>query len=314
VAAGDVNGDCYPDIVVAAGPQVAPYVKVYDGRNARLGTLTQIASFFAYEASFTGGVYVAVADMNGDGKGEVITGAGKPSTARVRVFSGAGISLASPPQLFPEIVAFDSTLKLGARVAAGDYNGDGQMDIAVTFGSGAPVRVRVINGATLANGFQPASDLLDDFLPFEATFKRGAYLSMVDLNGDGRQEIQVSRSSEPILQNQDFTIGTSLATLGEVRSFSYDGINHLGGSKAADFSIFPYAGDGSGSFNSGVRLGAWFDSATVSFFLTAPGKDQPGHIRQLSNFGATNTLFASEAFTQGYFVAGSKRNDGRIVV
>src|SRR5206468_8107956 len=68
VAAGDVNGDGTPDIITAAGPGGGPHVKVFNGLG---GTL--ISSFFAYDLGFGGGVYVAAADVNGDGRAEVIT-------------------------------------------------------------------------------------------------------------------------------------------------------------------------------------------------------------------------------------------------
>ena len=53
VASIDVNADGFSDIIVGSGPGVAPAVKVIEGAG---GT---VLNFMAYDASFTGGVFVA---------------------------------------------------------------------------------------------------------------------------------------------------------------------------------------------------------------------------------------------------------------
>jgi hypothetical protein len=84
VAAGDVNGDGYADIITGAGPGGGPHVRVFDGRNG-----TEVMGFFAYATAFMGGVRVAAGDVNGDGRADVITGAGPGGGPHVRVFDGA---------------------------------------------------------------------------------------------------------------------------------------------------------------------------------------------------------------------------------
>ena len=161
VAAGDVNGDGVADIITGLGPSASggPLVKVFDGTN-----LSLLSSFFAYSASFTGGVYVAAGDVNGDGLADVITGAGEGGSTLVKVFSGAG---GGP---FANFVAF-SGLSAEARVGAGDVNDDGRDDIIVGTGPGVTGQVKVFDGTNL--------DLLRNFFPYGPSYSGGVYVAGV---------------------------------------------------------------------------------------------------------------------------------------
>src|SRR4029453_5574698 len=53
VAAGDVNGDGWADLITSPGSGQGPQVKVFDGK-----TGAELKSFFAYSPSSTGGVFV----------------------------------------------------------------------------------------------------------------------------------------------------------------------------------------------------------------------------------------------------------------
>jgi hypothetical protein len=83
IAAGDVNGDGFADIITGAGAGGSPHVKVFDGQTNSL-----LASFFAYDVAFTGGVRVAAGDVNDDGLADIITGAGPSGGPHVKVFDG----------------------------------------------------------------------------------------------------------------------------------------------------------------------------------------------------------------------------------
>src|SRR5262249_12238023 len=75
VAAADVNGDPILDIVTGAGPGGGPHVKAIDGTrlnqldsDAEISNSALIGQFYAYDPGFSGGVSVAAADLNGDGR------------------------------------------------------------------------------------------------------------------------------------------------------------------------------------------------------------------------------------------------------
>ena len=76
VAMGDIDGDGTPDIITGAGPGGGPHVRVLSGVDFH-----ELASFYAFNPSFAGGVFVASGDIDGDGRADIIAGAG-PAAAR----------------------------------------------------------------------------------------------------------------------------------------------------------------------------------------------------------------------------------------
>jgi uncharacterized repeat protein (TIGR01451 family) len=107
VATADVTGDGVDDLVTGAGPGGASHVKVFDG-----ATGAELRSFFAYDPGARYGVFVAAADLDGDGVAELITGAGEGGSPHVKVFRFAG--LAETASFF----AFDPSGRGGVSVAA----------------------------------------------------------------------------------------------------------------------------------------------------------------------------------------------------
>ncbi|MFL5331063.1 MAG: hypothetical protein ACJ8C4_19405 [Gemmataceae bacterium] len=170
VAAGDINGDCIADIITAAGPGGGPHVKAFDGV-----TGAEILSFFAYDANFNGGVFVAVGDINGDGYGDIITGADSGGGPHVKVFSGQNGGLLA------SYFAYSANFTGGVRVAAGDVNGDGYSDIITGAGPTGGPHVTVRSGKDLF--------LLRSFFVYDAGVTNGVYVAGGDLNGDGFADI-----------------------------------------------------------------------------------------------------------------------------
>jgi len=170
VAQGDVSGDGVTDFILAAGPGGGPQVVVVDG-----ATSTPLISFFAFSPSFSGGVFVAAGDVNGDGTVDVVTGADTGGGPQVSVFNGrTGALLLS-------FFAFDASFSGGARVAVGDVDGDGRADIIVSAGPGGGPQISVFDGRT---GIAFLS-----FYAFPASFTGGVYVAAGNVTGDARLEI-----------------------------------------------------------------------------------------------------------------------------
>src|SRR5205823_1774434 len=128
VASGFFNGDTIPDVVTAAGPGGGPHVRVFDGATGNV-----ILEFFAYAATFTGGVYVAAGDFNADGVPDIVTGPGLGGGPHVEVFDGRTGAVLVSTQAFVSGGGSGPWLS-GARVAVLDFNLDGIDDIVVSPG------------------------------------------------------------------------------------------------------------------------------------------------------------------------------------
>src|SRR5262249_28962296 len=135
-----------------------------------------LGDFPAFSTSASQGVFVAAADVNGDGYADVIVGS-DGAAPEVKVFSGRTGALLS-----------DTPLDLGARVlgtrvAAGDVNGDGYADVVVGAGPGGAPRVCVLDG--------PTGREVYNFLAFAPAYRGGVFVAAGDLDSDGRADVVV---------------------------------------------------------------------------------------------------------------------------
>jgi hypothetical protein len=205
-ARADVTGDGTPDLVTAPGVGTAPTVKVYDG-----ATGAEVASFDAYESSFTGGVQVAVADLNGDGKAEVITGADLGGGPRVRVLDGASVVAGEPVALIDFLAIEDENFRGGVRVATGDVTGDGVADLVVGAGEGGGPRVAGFDGVALGRG--EVEKPFTDFFTHDPGLRHGARVSVEDVTEDGIGDLVFGAAPGAGLRDR-FVNGAHLQNLG----------------------------------------------------------------------------------------------------
>ncbi len=116
VALGDVDGDGQDEIVTGPGAGLEPVIKIFSTR----GVLKN--SFLAYSKLFKGGVSVAIGDVNGDGKYEIITAPGTGGGPQIRIFNDSGVALKS-------FFAYDQAYHGGITVSVSDINDDGVDEI-----------------------------------------------------------------------------------------------------------------------------------------------------------------------------------------
>ena len=185
VAFGDFNGDGVPDIVCGAGPGGGPRVVILNGFTGRV-----IRDFFAFEPRFTGGVYVASGDLNGDGRDDIVIGAGEGGGARVQVVNGV------TDRVFVDALVYEPSFRGGVRVAVGfvtnfeDSNGnrvpESRANLVTAAGVGGGPRVTVFDGTALSTG---RLAIRSDFYAYEPTLRGGVYVSVGDYNFDGIDDV-----------------------------------------------------------------------------------------------------------------------------
>ena len=175
-ATGDVTGDGVPDIVLGTGPGGGSRVRILAGKTYS----DVVPQFSAFESGFSGGVYLAAGDFNGDGRAEVLITPDQGGGPRVRVLSVANGQVATAADFFG---MDDPAFRGGARVAVGDINGDGTPDLVVAAGAGGGPRISILDGKSVLSG--GPRHLTGDFFAFEPDLRNGVYLSAGDLNGDG---------------------------------------------------------------------------------------------------------------------------------
>ncbi len=309
--------DSQPQSLFAVGTDSgSPEVKVFD---ARTGTLR--FDFFAYSPFFTGGVRVAVGDINGDGVPDIVTTPGPGYFPEVKVFDGTSGALVR------DFFAFDPSFLGGLTVAVGDFNHDGYADIVVGMDAGGLPWVRSFSGKDYSSQF--------NFLAYTPLFSGGVRVAVGDINGDGYADlITAPGSSWPeikvfsgkggaLLQDYFFLpaalpggvwlaagdlngdglaeviVGAGLGSAPEVGVFS-------GGTATLLSDFFAYSPVG---WFSGVHVGV----SNVRFdgrgrLLVAPGPGHPAEVKGLDglSLAVLDDFFAYDpGFLGGVFISGN---------
>ena len=182
VAAGDFNGDGKADLAVGSDEGGAPRVRVFSAGNVG----TPIADFYVYESTFRGGVRVAAGDVNGDGRADLICGAGYGGGPRVTVINGK--TLGTTNARLADFFAFENSLRNGVNVSAGDVDGDGRADLGIGAGPGGGPRVTVFSGANVITG-NPTPISLLNFFAFDQTQRFGVRVAIKNIDGDSVADI-----------------------------------------------------------------------------------------------------------------------------
>lgn len=247
------------------GRNSQPVVRVYDETAFTGGgtptPLFEISATDTYGATYRGGVRVAVADVNGDGIGDIITAPGRNKAPDIKIFSGVDGTLLGT---IAATATYGTNFKGGVYVAAGDVTGDGRADIVVSQELGSPTVIVFRNLAPSTGvGFAEynRTRVFADFRKFIG----GATVAVGDVAGDSNAEIIVGsgpgmRTVVRVLSvtATSATAGT-LTTLRDINPPAQFGnrFNHgvyvsVGDVVGSDGKLEILTGSGSGSLTTGA--------------------------------------------------------------
>jgi hypothetical protein len=161
--------------------------------NNDLSVSEPYTGFYAYAPSFTGGVWVAAGDVNGDGKDEIITGAGPGGGPHVRVWT-----LGPDGHSFVEVagfMAYDPHFGGGVAVTAGNL---------VAEGSEAPILDEIATAPSLGGGphirvFGGAGVVKREFMAFGTEDPLGYRITAGDFDFDTVDDLAIARNGSTYL-------------------------------------------------------------------------------------------------------------------
>ncbi len=166
IATGDLDNNGSYEIVTAPLSRGGPHVRVFSNQGSLLN------EFFAYDGKYTGGVNIAVGDLQGNKNKQIVT-APVTGGSEIKVFNSDG-------KLFRSFLAYDAKFKGGVNIAVGDVDNDGKAEIITAPVSIGGPHIKVFNNEGL---------LLYQFFAYDKKMTKGVWLTVGDLDHDGWQDI-----------------------------------------------------------------------------------------------------------------------------
>ena len=178
LAIGDFNGDGKPDLAVTSPNENTVYILL--NTTVSGATTPSFAAKVGFTVGSPGSVFIAVADVNADGRPDLVIASVDDPTVSVLLNTTA--TDAATPTFTPH-ADFSTGLPIGL-LAIADLNGDGKPDIVTVGGAISVLPNTTVPGSATAS-FAAAA-------PFSGPSSAGG-VAVGDLNGDGKPDLAISK-------------------------------------------------------------------------------------------------------------------------
>ena len=225
----DVDGDGKPDIVVATNQ----FISVL--RNTSVSGVINAASFAAkvdFASGFTGPNFMSIADLDGDGKPELIN---SNDNGKVSVWR----NVSSPGVIDISSFAAKVDFTVGGTpvsVTVGDVDGDGKPDMVFPDATLGANKISILRNITIANSISFAAKV--DF----ATGSTPRSVAIGDVDGDGKPDLVVA-NSEPASTTVSVLRNTTTSGIIDASSFAAK-VDFTTGLSPFDVTLADLDGDG----------------------------------------------------------------------
>ncbi len=200
IAVGDVDGGGLKEIIVAPKTGREPEVKIFN----RYGTLLDF-DIYPFHPEFTGGVSIAIANVDGGPEDELILGVQSQDSALIKV-----IKVGVEGEPLGNFFAFPEDFKGGVNLAGGDIDNDGYDEVLVVANTGGGPHVR---------SFEAYGKLTSvDFLAYESDFRGGVKIAAGDLFNNGKTSIV----TVPTKKLYEGRVDKIIVDLSEQRLYAYE--------------------------------------------------------------------------------------------
>src|SRR5438067_5208695 len=106
VAVGDLDGDGFAEVIAGGGPGGGPRVTAFSGKSLLSNQYDTRANFFGGDPNNRGGIRLAVKNLDGDARADLVVGSGTGAGSRVTAYPGNTIAPAGTPSVVADFDAF----------------------------------------------------------------------------------------------------------------------------------------------------------------------------------------------------------------